>query len=156
MLRILEAKVIRDFRDGLLRTQQHRLGKVDNLILDVFLRTHACLLLDEVAEVIRRETNLISKVLHAWQALLMWLVASEIIIQQCLKTTDDILVGHLTGHKLASIEAHAVVQEQLDIHGDELAAELIYRALQLYLDLLQAVLENLLLLVRNRFFSLQK
>lgn len=106
--------------------------------------------------IVGREANLIGKVLHAWQALLMWLVASEIIIQQCLKTTHNILVGHLTGHKLASIEAHTIVQEQLNVHGDELTTELIYRALQLYLDLLQAVLENLLLLVRNRFFSLQK
>ena len=61
--------------------------------------------------IVGREANLIGKVLHAWQALLMWLVASEIIIQQCLKTTDDILVGYLTGHKLAGIEAHAIVQE---------------------------------------------
>lgn len=106
--------------------------------------------------IVGREANLIGEVLHAWQSFLMWLVAREIIIQQCLKTTHNILVGHLTGHKLASIEAHTIVQEQLNVHGDELTTELIYRALQLYLDLLQAVLENLLLLVRNRFFSLQK
>ena len=79
----------------------------------------------------------------------MGLIAREIIIQQRLKTSPHILVGHLTGHKLAGIEAHTIVQEQFDVHGYKLAAELIYRALQFYLDLLQAVLKNLLFLLRE-------
>ena len=150
MLTALEAQAISQFGDGHIGGVQVLLGNVDNLLLNKLHRRLAGLLLHKVAEVVRRETTLVGKRLDRWQpAHEDGFPVVEIVVQCLFKGSHHTVVFQLARDELAVVKAQAVVEQQLDVAADEFAAELVNRAVDFFLDFVDAVEINAPLAFRH-------
>ena len=147
MLRILETEVVGDLADGFRCAEEHFFGEVDDFVLDVLLGGFAGLFLDKVAEVVGREENLVGKVFDGRKPFSLGLVVLEIIVEEVLKFCQHILIGSLAGGELAFVEAHAVVQKQLDVACDETLAELVDGVGEFQFDFVEAVEDDSFLFI---------
>ncbi len=111
MLRILESQFISYLADGLVSFQYPFLGKLYNLALDIFLRSFSCLLFNQVAEIIRRKTYLVGKVIYRGQPFFHRRLSLEIFIQQMFEPYDNIFVYLVAGDKLSFVETHTVIKQ---------------------------------------------
>ena len=147
MLGILETEVVGDLADGFRCAEEHFFGEVNDFVLDVLLGGFAGLFLDKVAEVVGREENLVGKVFDGRKPFSLGVVVLEIIVEEVLKFCQHILVGSFAGGELAFIEAHAVVQEQLDVACDETLAELVDGVGEFQFDFAEAVEDDFFLFI---------
>ena len=147
MLGILETEVVGDLADGFRCAEEHFFGEVDDFVLDVLLGGFAGLFLDKVAEVVGREENLVGKVFDGRKPFSLGLVVLEIIVEEVLKFCQHILIGSLAGGELAFVEAHAVVQKQLDVACDETLAELVDGVGEFQFDFAEAVEDDSFLFI---------
>ena len=149
MLRVLESQLIGYLTDAFPAVGNLFLGQVYNGVLDVLLRRLAGLFLHQVAEVVGREEHLVGEILHRRQSVPLGLVAVEIVVEQSLEACQHIAVRILSCDELSVVEAHAVVQQQFDVLGDEAFAVLVDGVVQLLLYLVQTVRENPFLRLRQ-------
>ena len=134
MLRILEAQFVGNLADRLPRVEHTFFRHFQGLLLDMLQGGLSCFLFQQVTQIVGRETELVGTVLHGGQSFRGGFAGMEILVQQGLEAGKDVAVQILTGDKLAVVEAFAIVEQQLDVVGDEGLAVLVYRVFQFLLD----------------------
>ena len=143
MVRILEADSIGYLAHGLVRACQRVLDAVDDGKVDVFDGGLARFLLDEVAEIVGGKMELVGTPSHGGQTDLFRLVGIKIAGHQVLETSEDIAVDGLAGGKLTVVETEAMVEQYLDVGGDDAAAVLVDAVMQFFLYLVETVKDGL-------------
>ena len=139
VLRILEAEFICDLSDCLLRVENAVLRNGDEFELYVFLGGLPGLLLDQIPEIVGRQAQLPGTILHRRNPVALGLPVVEVVVQQSFKTGQHVVVHIRPRDELPLVEAQAVVEQCLDLDGDEPFAVAVDRMFQLVADLLQAV-----------------
>lgn len=142
VLGVLEAQFVGYLTDRLVRAGYHLFGEVDDFVLYVFLGRLTRLFLDEVAEVVGREADLVGKIADGGQAVFLRQMVQKVAVQQVFKLVEDVLVDGRAGVELAFVEAQAVVQQEFDVAHDEPFAMAVGRSLHLHTYLVQAVVED--------------
>lgn len=84
-------------------------------------------------------------VLQRWQARCLHLISFEIIFQYLPEFDQQLLIGFATGDELAFVEAGAIIQQQLDVLGDDCFAVAIDGMQQFLPDVFEAFRHFLLL-----------
>ena len=111
MMRIFETDSIGDFADRLLGTHDQELDSLDDSHVDMFFGRVPSRLLDQVAEVVRRQRQLLCAIGHCGQTFLDRQIALKIIFEHSIKPVDE-LVAHLAGRiVLPGVEPHAIAEE---------------------------------------------
>lgn len=149
MLGILETEHVGYFVDRLLGAQQFVLGQVHDFVLYQFLGRATSLLLDEVAEIVGGEEAVLGEIFHGGQSFPLSPVACEIVVKQSLELGEHVLVHLFTGDELTVVEAHAVVEQQLDVATYQGLGVPVDGPLYLDADLFQAVSVDFLLPLRK-------
>lgn len=149
ILRILIAEAVGYLADALAGLREQLLGHIHSLLLDIFLRRAAGLLLYQVAKVVGREMQLVGTPCHGGRAEALGIVRHEIAVEQRLEACEDVLVRPLARDELTVVEAVAVVEEQLDGRGDDGVAVAVGAVPYLVVNLAQTVDDGLALLKRQ-------
>ena len=149
MLRILESQFVGYLAHRLAGIENPLLGQADQFRLDMLLRRAARLLLDEIAEVVGRQMELPGAVFHRWQTLDPGLLRGEIVVEQTFETDQNVAVDTSARDELPFVEAHAIIEQQLDVGRYEPLGVLVDGVLGLGAYLVQAVDDDLPLLLRE-------
>ena len=149
MLRVLEAQFVGNLANGLPRVEHTFFRHFQGLLLDMLQGGFTRFLFQQVAQIVGREAELVGAVLHGGQSFRSGFAGMEIRIQQGLEASKDVAVQILAGDELAVVEAFAIVEQQLDVVGDEGLAVLVHRILQFLFNLCQAINDRPPLLFRE-------
>lgn len=139
MLGVLEAQFVCDLADGLLRVEYQVFGNLRDFELDVFLCRLARLLFNQVAEIVGRQAEFRGAVFHRRESVLLSLSFCEIVVEQPFETGEDVLIHVRAGDKLPFVEAQAVIQQCLDVDGDEALAVAVDGVFEFVPDLRKAI-----------------
>ena len=142
MLRMLKAQHIRNLLRIQVRIKQGVLCYFRYLDLDQFIRSLAGFRLHQIAKIVGRKANFFGKIFHGGQPLRTCRAGIPILVQQLLETDKDIVVQHFASDKLAFIEAHAVVEQHLDIGDYQRFGKLVDGMLQFMGYLAQIILHD--------------
>lgn len=124
MLRVREAQGIGNLAYRFACAEQPLLGHIHHLHLNVFQCRHTCLLPQQVAQVIWRQTELVGTILHRRLPLAsLW--GGIPIVEQLLEAGEYVAVYIFAGYELAVIETHAMVEQQFDIVDNQRLAVLV-------------------------------
>ncbi len=124
MLGILEAEAVGHLGDGFPR-RKAVLGKLDDELADVAARRVPGRLLDDIAEVVGRHTELVGTILHGGQAEGQLELVLEIVAEQAVEADEDVGVLYLSGDELAVVETLAEVERQFDITHEDGSLKLV-------------------------------
>ena len=149
-MRILEAERIGNLAHALRRAEQAVFRDVDDFALNILLRRASRFALDQIAEVARRETDLVGKVFDRRQSVLYnHIRVGKIAVEQLLEAGESVVIDLDAGAELAVVETQAVVEDYLYMGAEQIAAVLIDGMIEFVLDFFQTVEEYLTLLLRE-------
>ena len=114
VLGILEAEPVGHLGYGFAGSQSV-LGKPDDEPADMIAGRVACGLLDDVTEIIGRQTQLVGAILYGRQTEGKLQPVLEIIPKQTLETDENVGVLYLAGQELAVVEPLAEIKHQFDV-----------------------------------------
>ena len=92
---------------------------------------------------------MLCEILHCGQALGLGTAGGEIVVHESLELGQHVAVCCLTCNELPFVEAHAVVQKQLDVACDEAPAQAVDGMVEFHRYLVEAVLYNLSFIFRQ-------
>ena len=108
MLRILKTERIGNFAYIQLIVNQIAFRQFYYFLLYVLLRRLAGLLLDDIAEIARRQANLVGKEFHRGQTVADILFTGKIFVQQLFETGQHTVVHRFARTELAVVEAQTI------------------------------------------------
>lgn len=140
MLGVLKTELQTDLVDAQVALVQQLLGGGEEVVGNEILGSLAGLHFDQGAEVAGREAALVGKIGHSGQSLTAGLCL-DIVGQHPLKPPHYVVVDLFARHKLAVVEAKTIVEQQLDVRHNQVAAVLVDGAVQLLRNHVQYIAE---------------
>ena len=108
MLGVFEAEAVGHLGDGF-PCRQPVFGKLDDELANVAACRIAGRLLDDIAEIVGRHTQLVGAILYGGQTEGQLELVLEIVAEQAVEADEDIGVLYLSGDELAVVETLAEV-----------------------------------------------
>ena len=146
-MRVLKAELKGRFTHRERGGQQQLLGFFNQGLVNVLLGGLARERAQQVAQVGRRHVQGVGKMLHRGQGPL--LRRREIVPQQPLEATEQVVLSRAPGKKLAVVEAVGVAEQHVELRNQHVLAESIDGPLVFQLQAVQQAVEHAFLLGRK-------
>ena len=149
MLGVLKPQVERNLTHGLVGAEELGFGLVDDVPVNVLLRTQSRFLFQEVTEVGAGHSQFLTTALHRWEALSQMLIAFEVRFQHVLEPSGMVLVEVGPREELTVVKPRAIAQQEFDGGQDDSLAVAVEVARVLLFDFVDEVRDRVFLFLRH-------